>query len=77
MTAERPRVISVERAARASANNYTKVGLKRPGPTSFEFTLNEKHTLPEYDMGVLENLGARRPQVTLLERLTLKLEWTA
>jgi uncharacterized protein (TIGR02265 family) len=80
-------VRSVERAARtyANANNYTRVELKRIGPTSFEFTLNEKHTLPEYDMGVLEavleHVGARQPHVTLIKRdaegFTLKLEWAA
>lgn len=80
-------VRSVERAARtyANTNNYTKIDLKRIAPTAFEFTLNEKHTLPEYDMGileaVLEHVGAKQPHVTLLKRdaesFTLKLEWTA
>jgi uncharacterized protein (TIGR02265 family) len=78
-------VRSVERAARsyASTNNYTKIDLQRVGPTCFEFKLNEKHTLPEYDMGileaVLERVGAKQPQVTMLkkdaESFTLKLEW--
>jgi uncharacterized protein (TIGR02265 family) len=78
-------VRSVERAARsyANTNNYTKVELKRIGDTAFEFKLNEKHTLPEYDMGVveavLEHVGAKMPQVTLLakdaESFTLKVEW--
>ena len=78
---------SVERAARtyASTNNYTKVTLNRVGPTSFDFHLNEKHTLPEYDMGVvegvLEHVGAKTPVVTLSsqdpEGFTLRLEWTS
>ncbi len=80
-------VRSVERAARtyASTNNYTKVTLNRVGPTSFDFHLNEKHTLPEYDMGVvegvLEHVGAKTPVVTLSsqdpEGFTLRLEWTS
>ncbi len=80
-------VRSVERAARtyANTNNYTKVALNRVGPTSFDFYLNEKHTLPEYDIGVveavLEHVGAKSPRVTLVsqdaEGFTMRLEWTA
>jgi uncharacterized protein (TIGR02265 family) len=80
-------VRAVERAARsyANTNNYTKVELKRLGDTSFQFWMNEKHTLPEYDMGVveamLEYVGAKSPQITLIARdqesFTMKLDWQA
>lgn len=80
-------VRSVERAARnyANTNNYTVVGLNRTGPTSFDFHLNEKHTLPEFDMGVveaiLEHVGAKQPVVTLVDKdaegFTMHLEWQA
>ncbi|MBL8916114.1 MAG: DUF2378 family protein [Archangium sp.] len=62
---------SLERSMRsyASTNNYTKVTLQRTGPTSYDFGLNEKHTLPQYDMGVVEWLlqmcGAKNVSVTL------------
>jgi len=78
-------VRAVERAARsyANTNNYTKVDLKRLGPTSFEFKLNEKHSNPAYDMGVveamLEYVGAKQLQVSLVARdeesFTMKLDW--
>lgn len=80
-------VRALDRAARnyAATNNYTRVTLTRVGPTSFDFYLNEKHTLPEYDMGVLEEaliqLHVKAPQVTLRtqdsEGFTMRLEWTA
>lgn len=80
-------VRSVERAARnyANTNNYTVVGLNRTGPTSFDFHLNEQHTIPEFDMGVveaiLEYVGAKSPVVTLVskdsEGFTMHLEWQA
>lgn len=80
-------VRALDRAARnyAATNNYTKVTLTRVGPTSFDFYLNEKHTLPEYDMGVLEEaltqLHVKAPLVTLREQdtegFTMRLEWTA
>ena len=80
-------VRALDRAARnyAATNNYTKVTLTRVGPTSFDFYLNEKHTLPEYDMGVLEEalkqLHVKSPLVTLrsqdTEGFTMRLEWNA
>ena len=80
-------VRALDRAARnyAATNNYTKVTLTRVAPTSFDFYLNEKHTLPEYDMGVLEEalkqLHVKSPQVTLrsqdIEGFTMRLEWNA
>jgi uncharacterized protein (TIGR02265 family) len=76
---------SLERAARsyASTNNYTKVGLNRLGHTSYDFHLNEKHTLPQFDMGAMEALlqlcGARNVRIALLghdaEGFTMKLDW--
>ncbi|MFZ5445998.1 MAG: DUF2378 family protein [Myxococcota bacterium] len=78
-------VRSVERAARnyANTNNYTVVKLSRTGPTSFDFHLNEQHTIPEFDMGVveaiLEYVGAKHVAVTLVskdtEGFTMHLEW--
>ncbi len=78
-------VRALDRAARnyAATNNYTKVTLTRVGPTTFDFYLNEKHTLPQYDMGVLEEaltqLHVKAPQVTLRtqdpEGFTMRLEW--
>ena len=78
-------VRALDRAARnyAATNNYTKVTLTRVGPTSFDFYLNEKHTLPQYDMGVLEEaliqLHVQAPLVTLStqdsEGFTMRLEW--
>ncbi|MFO0601435.1 MAG: DUF2378 family protein [Myxococcaceae bacterium] len=78
-------VRAIERATRnyASTNNYTKVTLTRTSPTSFHFHLNEKHTLPEFDMGVVEEmlryLGAAEPRVTLVQQdpegFTMNLEW--
>lgn len=65
---------SLERSMRsyASTNNYTKVELNRTGPTSYDFTLNEKHTLPQYDMGALEWMlqmcGAKNVTVTLVKQ---------
>lgn len=80
-------VRALDRAARnyAATNNYTKVTLTRIGPTAFDFYLNEKHTLPEYDMGVLEEalrqLHVADPKVTLRsqdpEGFTMRLEWTS
>ena len=80
-------VRALDRAARsyASTNNYTKVVLTQMGPTSFDFYLNEKHTLPEYDMGVIEemltHLRVPSPRVTLktqdADGFTMRLEWTA
>ena len=80
-------VRALDRAARnyAATNNYTKVVLTRVGPTCFDFYLNEKHTLPEYDMGVLEEaliqLHVSAPKVTLrsqdAEGFTMRLEWNA
>jgi uncharacterized protein (TIGR02265 family) len=79
-------VRALDRAARnyAATNNYTKVTLTRIGPTAFDFYLNEKHTLPEYDMGVLEEalrqLHVVDPKVTLrtqdAEGFTMRLDWT-
>lgn len=78
-------VRAVERAARsyAATNNYTKVVLTRVGPTSFDFHLNEKHTLAEFDMGVIEEvliqLHVKTPLVKLVsqdtEGFTMRLEW--
>jgi uncharacterized protein (TIGR02265 family) len=65
---------SVERAARsyASTNNYTKVTLNRTSQTSYDFHINEQHSLPEFDMGALEGLltfaGAKDPKVTLIRQ---------
>lgn len=80
-------VRALDRAARsyASTNNYTKVVLTQIAPTCFDFYLNEKHTLPEYDMGVVEevltHLHVPAPRVTLktqdTEGFTMRLEWTA
>lgn len=77
---------SVERATRsyASTNNYTKVTLTRLSPTSFDFYLNEKHTLPDYDMGVIERvlelLKAKDAKVTLQSRdaegFVMRLSWS-
>lgn len=79
-------VRAIDRAARnyAATNNYTKVTLTRVGPASFDFYLNEKHTLPEFDIGVLEEaliqLHVKSPQVRLVsqdaEGFTMRLEWT-
>jgi uncharacterized protein (TIGR02265 family) len=76
---------SLMRAARsyAATNNYTKVDLNRTGDASFTFGLNEKHTLPQFDMGAIEALlqlsGAKNVRVTLLnqnpEGFTMNLEW--
>ncbi len=76
---------SIERAARsyASTNNYTKVVLTRLSQTSFDFYLNEKHTLPQYDMGVVERmlelLKAKEPTVVLqsqdAEGFVMRLAW--
>lgn len=68
----------------AATNNYTKVVLTRVGPTCFDFHLNEKHTMPQFDMGVLEEaleqLKVANPRVTLrtqdAEGFTMRLEWT-
>ena len=80
-------VRALDRAARsyASTNNYTKVVLTQITPSCFDFYLNEKHTLPEYDMGVVEemltHLHVPSPRVTLktqdTEGFTMRLEWTA
>lgn len=77
---------SVERASRsyASTNSYTKVQLTRLSPTSFDFHLNEKHTPPQYDMGVVERmlevLKAKDPKVVLqsqdAEGFVMRLSWT-
>ncbi|MGV3624047.1 MAG: DUF2378 family protein [Archangium sp.] len=77
---------SVERASRnyASTNNYTKVVLTRLSPTSFDFHLNEKHTPPQYDMGVVERmlevLKAKDTRVVLqsqdAEGFVMRLSWT-
>lgn len=77
---------SVERAARsyASTNNYTKVQLTRLSATSYDFHLNEKHTLPQYDMGVVERmlelLKAKNASVTLQSRdaegFVMRLAWS-
>lgn len=62
---------TLERSARtyASASNYTKVTLNRLSDNAYEMGLNEAHTPPEYDMGVidqaLELLGVR-PSVKLI-----------
>lgn len=78
-------VRAVERAARnyAATNNYTQVTLTRVGPTCFDFHLNEKHSLPQFDMGVLHEalvqLHVASPGVTLKdhdsEGFTMRLEW--
>lgn len=78
-------VRAIERAARsyASTNNYTQVTLTRTGPNEYDFGINEKHTLPEYDMGVseamLEYLGVKDGRVTLVskdaEGFTMHLSW--
>jgi uncharacterized protein (TIGR02265 family) len=78
-------VRALDRAARsyASTNNYTKVVLTQISPTCFDFYLNEKHTLPEYDMGVIEemltHLHVPSPRVNLqaqdTEGFTMRLEW--
>lgn len=80
-------VRALDRASRnyAATNNYTKVVLTRVGPTSFDFYLNEKHTLPQYDMGVVEamlsHLHVVSPQVTLKARdaegFTMAIHWDA
>lgn len=80
-------VRALDRASRnyAATNNYTKVVLTRVGPTSFNFYLNEKHTLPQYDMGVVEEmlsqLHVASPQVTLktqdAEGFTMAIHWDA
>ncbi len=80
-------VRALDRAARsyASTNNYTKVVLTQMTPSCFDFYLNEKHTLPEYDMGVVEemltHLHVPSPRVTLktqdTEGFTMRLEWNA
>lgn len=80
-------VRALDRAARsyASTNNYTKVVLTQIAPSCFDLQLNEKHTLPEYDMGVVEEmltqLHVASPRVTLKtqdsEGFTMRLEWTA
>ena len=80
-------VRALDRAARnyAATNNYTKVVLTRVGPSCFDFYLNEKHTLPAFDIGVLEEalhqLHVKTPSVTLrsqdAEGFTMRLEWTA
>lgn len=79
-------VRALERAARnyASTNNYTKVVLTRVAPTAFDFHLNEQHTLPQYDIGVIEEalaqLKVASPRVTLrnqdAEGFTMRIEWT-
>ncbi|MBL8910165.1 MAG: DUF2378 family protein [Archangium sp.] len=62
---------TLERSARtyASASNYTQVSLKRLSESSYEMGLNEAHTPPEYDMGVIDQaielLGVK-PSVKLL-----------
>lgn len=76
---------SLERSTRsyASTNNYTKVALNRTGPTTYDFSLNEKHTLPQYDMGVVEALlqmcGAKNVAITLAkhdaEGFTMHVQW--
>lgn len=78
---------SVDRAARsyASTNNYTKVQLTQLSPTSYDFHLNETHTPPQYDMGVVERmlelLKAREPTVVLqsqdAEGFVMRLHWHA
>ena len=80
-------VRALDRAARnyAATNNYTKVVLTRVGPSCFDFYLNEKHTLPAFDIGVLQEalhqLHVKSPSVRLVsqdsEGFTMRLEWAA
>lgn len=78
---------TLERSARsyAASSNYTQVTLTKTGPTSYDFQLNEMHTLPQFDMGIVEGmltyLGAKQLNVTLksknVDGFTLHLEWSS
>lgn len=78
---------AIERSTRsyASSANYTQIKLTKTGPTSFDFEMNELHTLPQFDMGIIEGmlafLGAKNFEVTVKSRnadgFTLHLTWSA